>query len=129
MNEERMRILRMIEAGQLSAEEGARLIDALESAGPEAQGQTKVEEPVEGRRVLRVRVYDSITGHEKVNFSVPIGLAKMLGSFLPEAQRRQLEEHGIRIADVMRLIESGKVGKVVDIESTERDEKVEITIE
>jgi hypothetical protein len=51
--EERIQILRMIETGQINAEEGARLLEALESAG------TKAAPEIPGRgRWFRVRVTD-----------------------------------------------------------------------
>lgn len=132
MNEERMRILKMIEAGQISAEEGAKLLEALEPSGvsgTETVRSQAGEEAGEGGRAVRIRVFDAVTGREKINLAVPIGFAKMLSSLLPEAQRRQIEEHGFRLEDVIRSIESGKVGKIVDIDNKDQDEKIEITIE
>lgn len=129
MNEERMRILKMIQEGTLSAEEGARLLDALESPEeqtfrPGEEGQTRGK-----GRFLRIRVSDSVTGGEKVNLAVPIGLAKMLSSLVPESQRQRIETYGIRFEDLIKNVESGKVGKVVDIDSHDQDEKIEISIE
>lgn len=129
MNEERMRILKMIQEGTLSAEEGARLLDAL--GNPEGeQGRPASEGEPRGKgRFLRIRVYDSVTGREKVNLTVPIGLAKMLSSLVPESQRQQLESHGVRFDDVLKSVESGRTGKIVDISNNDQDENVEISIE
>lgn len=127
MSEERLRILKMIQEGTISAEEGARLLDALESPGEET---TRTSGDSRGRgRFLHVRVYDSVTGREKVNMNIPIGLAKMVGSLVPESQRTQLESHGIRVDDLLRAVESGRVGKVADISNNDQDEKVEVSIE
>ncbi len=129
MSEERMRILKMIQEGTLSAEEGARLLDALES-GTEESFRPSGEGETRGKgRFLKIRVYDAVTGREKLNLNVPIGLAKMLSSLVPESQREQLESHGIRFDDLLRTVESGKVGKVVDINNHDQDERVEISIE
>lgn len=128
MNEERIRILKMIENGQISAEEGARLIEALESP-EDAEGSTRVQTSETGAESVRVRVFDGVTGREKVNVAIPLRFARMMSSLIPEAQRSQLEEHGIRLEDIMNAIESGKVGKVVDIENKELDEKIELSIE
>lgn len=129
MNEERMRILKMIQEGTLSAEEGARLLDALDS--PEEQTFRPGEEgETRGKgRFLRIRVSDAVTGREKVNLAVPIGLAKMLSSLVPESQRERIETYGIRFEDLIKNVESGKVGKVVDIDNHDQDEKIEISIE
>jgi len=129
MSEERLRVLKMIQEGTISAEEGARLLDALESpsegsARPESSG-----EPRGKGRFLHVRVYDSVTGREKVNMNIPIGLAKMVSSLVPESQRQQLESRGIRLDDLLRAVESGRIGKVADINDNDQDEKVEISIQ
>lgn len=130
MNEERMRILKMIQDGQISAEEGARLLEAL---GGETN--TKVRPTAEwesgsvGGKTLRIKVFDSVTQREKVNLTVPLALARMVSSFIPESQRDQLESHGIHLEDVLRAVESGKVGKVVDLTDNDRDEHVEISVE
>ena len=129
MNEERMRILKMIQEGQLSAEEGARLLEALERPTTERTRPTSEWELPGGAKSIRIRVFDQSTGQEKVNFGVPIVLAKMFGSFIPESQRDHLESHGIRIDDLLRAVETGKVGSVVDINNTERNERIEISIE
>jgi len=130
MNEERMRILKMIQDGQISAEEGARLLEAL-GGGTKAKIRPTAEwEPGSvGGRTLRIKVFDSVTKREKVNLTVPLALARMVSSFIPESQRDQLESHGIHLDDVLRAVESGKVGKVVDLTDNDRDEQVEISVE
>ncbi|HUX22058.1 MAG TPA: hypothetical protein VMW69_12525, partial [Spirochaetia bacterium] len=87
MNEERMRILKMIQEGQISAEEGARLIEALEGERIEEVRHTSNWGQSSAGRSLKIRVIDTVTGREKINLNVPIGLAKMLSSFIPDTQR------------------------------------------
>lgn len=128
MSEERLRILKMIQEGTISAEEGARLLDALEPPSDEGV-RTGGGEPRGKGRFLHIRVFDSVTGREKVNMNIPIGLAKMVSSLVPDSQRQQLESHGVRLDDLMRAVETGRVGKVADIDNKDQDEKVEISIE
>ena len=82
--EERLRILKMISERQITAEEGARLLEALRAAGPDATGRHAA-----GRaRWLRVRVTDRTSGRAKLNVTIPIGLVdvglKMGARFAPE---------------------------------------------
>ena len=66
--EERMRILKLIESGQVKAEEGAQLLDAL--------GDSPARERARGGRpnVLRVRVTDLGGRRQKINVTIPVGL-------------------------------------------------------
>jgi hypothetical protein len=129
MDEERKRILRMIEEGRLSAEEGARLLDALDAGGEKNVHGPTAGSTTEGGKTLHIRVFDGISGREKVNMNVPIGLAKMVSAFIPESQRANIEQHGIRIEEVLRAVENGEIGKVVDIQDHNTGEEIEISIE
>jgi hypothetical protein len=118
--EERMQILKMIEEGKISAEEGARLLQAL-SAGP------KTPRPAGGEpRWFRVRVTDLDTGKNKVNVNIPMGLVnvgmKMGARFAPNVE-------GLNFEEIMEAIRSGAQGKIVDVVDDEDGERVEIFIE
>jgi hypothetical protein len=67
-SEERMRILKMIEEKQITAEEGAKLLEALRSTG----GDAAQREAVTKARWLRVRVTDRSSGKLKVNVNIPV---------------------------------------------------------
>jgi hypothetical protein len=121
--EERMQILKMIQEGKISAKEGAQLLSAL------GEGKkTKARSAASGAtaRWLRVRVTDAATGKNKVNVNIPMGLVnvglKMGARFVPETADIDLE-------DLVTQIRSGAHGKVMDIESEEDGERVEIFIE
>ena len=86
--EERLRILKMVEQGQISAEDGSRLLEAL-SAGEQRRAPTTppgVGAEAAGRW-LHVRVTDTRTGRNKVNVTIPMGLVdvglKMGARFAP----------------------------------------------
>lgn len=125
-SEERMQILKMIEAKQITAEEGAKLLAALgdkdrsESAAPQPSPSTT-------GKWFRVRVTDSRTGRRKVNVNVPLGLVdvglKMGAKFAPAG----LE--GLDMHQILSAIKNGGEGKVVDVENEEEGEHVEVFIE
>jgi hypothetical protein len=135
--EERMRILKMVEEGKVSAQEADRLMRALE--GGELNNIGKRGKA----KWLKIRVYDKDSEKSRVRVNVPLALvkigAKMGARFsmkLPEEARRRMQEKGIDISDmkdleklellVDSLAEEGPF-KLVDVE--EDDEKVEVFIE
>lgn len=122
--EERMQILKMIENRQISAEEGARLLTALE----EKPGtETPPPSPGTRGRWLRVRVTDLKSGQRKVNVNIPLSLVdvglKMGARFSPVG----LE--GLDMNQIMTAVKAGGTGKIVDVEDVEEGEHVEIYIE
>jgi hypothetical protein len=124
--EERMQILKMIEAKQITAEEGAKLLAALgerdrsESAAPRPS-------PATTGKWFRVRVTDMRTGRRKVNVNIPLSLVdvglKMGAKFAPAG----LE--GLDMDQIVTAIKTGGEGKVVDVEDEQGGEHVEVFIE
>jgi len=128
--EERLKILKMIQEGKLSAEEAAQLMEALEGthpAGPaDARAESSGGSSLKSGRWFRVRVTDTNTGRTRVNVRLPIGLVsagiKMGARFSPEVQ-------GLNIEELMQYINSGETGRVVDVQDEEDGEHVEVYIE
>ncbi|MBI5304243.1 MAG: hypothetical protein HY868_19075 [Chloroflexi bacterium] len=124
--EERMQILKMIEAKQITAEEGAKLLSAL---GEKDRGEPRVASPspATSGRWFRVRVTDLRTGRRKVNVNIPLGLVdvglKMGAKFAPAGVE------GLDMNQIITAIKSGGEGKVVDVENEEDGEHVEVFIE
>lgn len=123
-SEERMQILKMIEAGTISASEGAELLRALEQ-DKNSQPSTPLKGASEPRW-FRVRVTDTKTGKNKVNVNIPMGLVnvgmKMGARFSPELE-------GMDFDEITELVKSGSQGKVMDVFDEEEGERVEIFIE
>lgn len=120
--EERMQILKMIENGQISAEEGARLLQAIEDTSQKEQASKSEHAP----RWFRVRVTDMHTGKTKVNVNIPISLVnvgmRMGARFAPEVE-------GLNLDQVIQAVKQGAQGKVIDVEDEEDGERVEIYVE
>lgn len=120
---ERMEILKMVQSGQVSAEEGARLLEALQKSAEAHPGPTVPERTRQPRR-LRVRVSDLETGRNKVNIDLPwnlINVGMHMGArFAPKE---------IDLEEVMQALEAGTEGKIVDVEDAEDNERVEIFVE
>ena len=120
--EERMQILKMIEEGKLSAEEGAKLLAAL-SSGSKAEA---TRQEGSGRKLFRVRVTDLASGRNKVNINIPMSLVnvglKMGARFAPDIE-------GLDFNEIMAAIRSGSEGKIVDVVDEDDGERVEIYVE
>ena len=120
MHEDKMQILKMLEEGKISAEDAARLLDAIEGT-PEETGKGK-----SGRK-LYVRVTDRATNKQRVNLTIPIGLAKIAAKFIPPKAKHKLAAEGVDVDAVMSQVLSENIGTVVDAET--EDDIVKISIE
>ena len=117
-----MQILNMVEKGHISSEEAARLLEALEGNG----GREAAEEKRSAARWFRVRVTDMRTGKRKVNVNIPMGLVnvgmRMGAKFAPDMA-------GIDTAELLRAVQEGAQGKIIDVEDEEGGERVEVYVE
>ena len=123
-SEERMKILKMISDGKITAEEGSKLIAALSE---------RSEKPGLGARrslsgqMLRVRVTDTNTGKTQVNVNVPLRLVdaglNIASQFTPEMENAQMMEA------VKEALAENMSGKIVDVVDEEDGEHIEIFIE
>ena len=123
--EERMKILKMIEEGKISAEEGAKLLAAL-SESRRGPGGTSASRAAGTGHLLRIRVTDITTGRSKVSVQIALGLVdagmKMGAQFIPKVD-------GVDISAVMDAIRSGVTGKIIDVTDDEGGEHVEIFVD
>jgi hypothetical protein len=122
---ERMLILRMIEEGKVSAEEGAKLLSSIDQPavkGPKAVVPRRSSEA----QWFRVRVSDSQTGKMKAMVNLPIGLMdwglRVGAQFAPEME-------GLDLNELTEILRSGADGKIVEVIDEEDGEHVEIYIE
>ncbi|MBN1136423.1 MAG: hypothetical protein JXM73_07545 [Anaerolineae bacterium] len=123
--EERMQILKMVAEKKITAEEGAKLLSALEPDKKRDSQVLMVGGP-SSPRWFRVRVTDMETGRTKVNVNLPMSLVnvgmKMGARFAPEIE-------GVDLSGVFEQIQEGAQGKLIDVEDMEDGERVEIYVE
>jgi hypothetical protein len=124
-SEERMKILKMIEDGKLSAEEGTKLLAALN--GPRMPTPPRPPGGMPGgARWLRIRVTDIRTGRSKASVQIPLALVdagmKIGAHYAPEVE-------GVDMTNVMEALRSGVTGKIIDVTDDEDGEHVEIYVE
>jgi hypothetical protein len=123
-NEERMKVLKMVQEGKISAEEASKLLEALEQEATSRQQSTG--ETVSSGRWFRVRVTDADSGRTRVNVRMPLGVVnagiRMGMKFAPELE-------GVDPQEIISLVQSGEIGQIVDAYDEDDDEHVEIFIE
>jgi hypothetical protein len=124
--EERVKVLKMIEDGKVSAEEGTRLLAALDKSRQRGQRGGRSTPPAEGNgRWIRLRVSDTRSGKTKVNLQLPLGLVNMglqIGArFVPEIDN-------LDAGQIQNALRSGTRGKVLEV-TGDSGELVEIFVE
>jgi len=121
--EERMQVLKMIESGQVTAEEGARLLEAL---GGEDRPKEESRPGIRGKtpRQFHIRVTDLETGRQKIDMRLPWSLVNVGVNMGARFARDE-----IQVEDFVEAIQAGAEGKIVDVVDEEDNERVEIFVE
>jgi hypothetical protein len=121
-----MQILKMVAEGNISAEDGAKLLSALEPGEKKAPKPPSAMSSPSAPRWFRVRVTDLETGKNKVNVNLPMSLVdvgtRMGARFAPELE--DVDFHSI-----IDQIKAGAQGKIIEVEDAEGGERVEIYVE
>lgn len=128
--EERMKILKMIQAGKISASEGAELLEALDVKTTKAPPPPPIPPippiSLNAPRWFRVVVTDTNSGKTRVNVRLPVSLIsaglKMGAKFSPQVEGMDTEQ-------LMTFLQSGETGKVIDVIDEDDGEHVEVYIE
>ncbi len=126
-SEERMKILKMIEEGKISADEGSKLLSALSDSRRGMPTPPRLPGVPGGTpRWLRIRVTDTRTGRSKASVQIPLALVdagmKIGAHFAPEVE-------GVDMSNVMEALRMGVTGKIIDVTDEEDGEHVEIFVE
>lgn len=123
--DERMQVLKMVESGQVSAEEGIQLLASLAESTEPQRWESRPETTATPRR-MRVVVTDLGTGQQKIDISLPWSLVSvgmdMGARFAPRDIDLDLEE-------VLAAVRSGTEGKVMEVIDEDESERVEIYVD
>jgi hypothetical protein len=121
-NEERMKILKMIDEGKITAEEGAKLLATLGESRKPAR-KPSMGSSTSGARWLKVYVTDMATGKAKATVSLPLSLVdaglNIASKYAPD----------VAFDELVSSINAGAEGKIIDVYDEEDGEHVEIFIE
>lgn len=114
MSEERLQILKMVESGKLSAEEAAKLLEAVDSSPPGARART-----------IKIRVTEP---NRKVNnISVSLGMADWLIRWFGNWLHVDIGGSELDVAKLREAIREGRPGKAMEVEEDGR--RVEVWLE
>jgi hypothetical protein len=123
VNEENLKILRMIEERRITAEQGAQLL----VSGNKPASELAVPAPKSGKtRWFRVLVTDTASDKVRVSVRLPLSLVKwglkVGGHFSPEIE-------GIDMDELSEILNSETQGKLVEVMDEEDGEHIQIFIE
>ena len=122
--DERNRILDMIESGQITAAQAAQLLDTLvpEPEQPERQMQN---------RTVRIWMTDMTTNRRKMNVTatMPVYLISMSLRLLARLVSQVSQLNDGTIQNVIRAIEKGTTGRLLDLQDLEEGKRLEIYVE
>jgi len=131
-SEERLKILNLVQQGKITAQEGIRLLEALDKSRPPQPAFPSPQPPPPpaitsgGPRWLRVRITDVASGKTRVNVRLPVTVlnagVKMGARFSPEIKQEQMGE-------ILDAIRAGEIGQVVDVYNDEDGEHIEVLLE
>lgn len=119
MQEERRKILNMVQDGKITADEAARLLDALRDQMESAQQRKRKP------RWVRIRVTDVEGKRVRVNLTLPVGLVR--AGLRAGGSIAGME--GLNTGELEEMLERGEVGHILDMQDAIGGERVEIFIE
>ena len=119
--DERNRILNMIESGQITAAQAAQLLDTLLPDYEQSGGQME-------NRTVRVWMTDMSTNRRKMNITatMPVYLVSMSLRLLARLVS-QLNDSTIQ--NVIRALEKGTTGRLLDVQDLEEGKRLEVFVE
>ncbi len=120
--QERLKILQMVADGSITAEDAARLIEALERSSRVTVNRRP--------RVVRIQVTDLATDRLRVNVTLPLSLLRgALKMGKVGVARFGVEGIDFDMDELQSLLDSGVTGHLVDVVDSEGNERVEIIVE
>jgi len=123
MSDDRLRILEMIASKTITAAEGADLLKAVD----DNPSPSEIKPKKQAFKMFKIKVLSG--DGDKVNVQIPLEFARVaLKSGKGFMKIDQIEGLDLDLELILDMIDSGTLGKIVDIESADGD-IVEILIE
>lgn len=122
MNEERMKILELLSAGKINAEEADKLLEKI-SAVHHPQVEVASAKP-NAKKFLKIAIQDG--KDTKVNINFPIALAKVGLNLAASKNENIFSKQHIDIDSIIRIIEEGAEGEIVNIQDEDTTVKIYI---
>ncbi|HQE92825.1 MAG TPA: hypothetical protein PLH19_08625 [Anaerolineae bacterium] len=119
MHEERRKILQMVQEGKITADEAARLLDALRNQVENTQQRKRKP------RWVRIRVTDIEAKRLRVNLTLPVGVVRAglrVGGNIAGME-------GLDTGELEEMLNRGETGYILDMQDPSAGERVEIFVE
>ena len=124
MKEEITKVLEMVQAGTISADEGQQLLEAMG-----AYDEPKNMAVTTGKKARKLYVRVNSSSGDKVNIALPLGLVKtglaMGLNMGNQYSGNELEKQGIDMEQILKLVDemadSGETGDIVNVQSSSGD--------
>ncbi len=118
---ERNRILNMIESGQITAAQAGQLLDTLIPDYEQSGGQMQ-------NRTVRIWLTDMSTNRKKMNVTATLPIY-LISTSLGMLGRLVSQLNDSTIQNVIRAIERGTTGRLLDLQDLEEGKRLEIFVE
>lgn len=128
--DERLRVLRLVQQGRLTPEQALALLEALAPHPPAARGAPgTAPQPAPsggaGRgRLLRIRIVED--GEERVHLNIPLGLARSALRLIPARAQHYLAD--VDLEALLEQVERGASGRILVVRDDD-ESGVEVTVE
>jgi len=119
--EERNRILDMIEKGQITAAQAAQLLDTLVPKSEQSEGQMQ-------NRTVRIWMTYMSTNRRKMNMTATMPIY-LISTSLRLLARLVSQLNDGTIQNVIRALEKGTTGRLLDLQDLEEGKRLEIYVE
>jgi polyhydroxyalkanoate synthesis regulator phasin len=119
--EERNRILDMIEKGQITAAQAAQLLDTLVPKSEQSEGQMQ-------NRTVRIWMTDMSTNRRNMNMTATMPIY-LISTSLGLLARLVSQFNDGTIQNVIRALENGTTGRLLDLQDLEEGKRLEIYVE
>jgi len=123
---EKRQILELLSKGRITVDEASDLLDAISATETkDVSSQTEAaDQSKKLAKILQILVHEE--DNEKINVSVPMGLAKFAARFIPKTAKVKLNDEGIDLKDFFETLrqQEVRVGTLLDVTTTDDDGKL-----
>jgi len=119
--EERNRILDMMQVGQITAARAAQLLETLVPDSEQSEGQMQ-------NRTVRIWMTDMSTNRRKMNMTATMPIY-LISTSLRLLARLVSQLNDGTIQNVIRALEKGTTGRLLDLQDLEEGKRLEIYVE
>nr|HDM59943.1 hypothetical protein [Bacillota bacterium] len=136
VHEERMRILKMVEDGKISADDAAALLKSVGGGAVHFVTRTssagavkaKDKKSLKGKK-LRIQVFEGNQEKPKVNIKLPLSLARLGGKFLSKTGKAKIQGLDLDFEALVSHLDDLEEENTIEIDDEKGKTRVNLFIE